>query len=275
MNSLTKIEAVNAAGDVLSLELADYSNGLLLEGVDGLDPVKASLSGSGYAGKDGALFQSSKREIRSLSIFIAFAQNFVTTKAPDLRATLYAYFMPKTAVTIRFYMGEELTVTALCRVEKTSSNMFSRNPGAKIDLVAFDPDFLDLEETSDGYATVEDTDQETIAYQGTTETGFRIDVSVDRELDQITFYLTNPDGTLRSLDVTYDMIAGDILTINTIRGDKRVEILRSGISTPILYAMSVQSSWLELFPGENLIRGYAIGDAILYTVTYTARYGGL
>jgi hypothetical protein len=273
--SLTKIEAVNSAGDILTLELADNSNGLQLEGVDGLDPVKATLTGSGYAGKDGSLFQSAKRESRSLSLFVAFTPDYVTTQVPDLRALLYAYFMPKTAVTLRFFLGEELTVYLNCRVERLSSTPFSRNPGAQIDLLAFDPDFLDVDETSEGFATVEDTTEETIEYPGTVETGFRIDVNVDRTLDQITFYLRNPDGTLKSLDVTYDMIAGDILTINTVRGDKYVQLLRSGVTTPILYAMSVQSNWLELFPGDNLIRGYAIGDPILYTVTYNSRYGGL
>jgi Phage tail protein. len=275
MKTLTKIEAINPAGDILSLELADNSSGLQLEAVDGLDPVKATLTGSGYAGKDGAQFQSAKREIRALSIYLAFVPDYVTTQVPDLRNLLYSFFMPKTAVTLKFFLGEELVVTLACRTETMGSTPFSRNPGAKIDLLAFDPDFLEEEPTAIGGDTVDDSEEDTITYQGTVETGFQFDLNVDRDMDQVTVYLRTPDGTLRSMDVTVDMIAGDILTISTVRGNKYVQLLRSGIATSVLYAMSPQSSWLELFPGDNLIRVYDTGDPVLWTVTYTARYGGL
>jgi hypothetical protein len=79
------------------------------------------------------------------------------------------------------------------------------------------------------------------------------------------------------MDFSASLVAGDIVTISTVRGNKQVTLNRGGTLSSLLYAMSSQSiNWVELIPGgDNVIRFYATGAAIPFDLTYTPRYGGL
>jgi hypothetical protein len=71
------------------------------------------------------------------------------------------------------------------------------------------------------------------------------------------------------------LVAGDVLSINTVTGSKGATLTRAGVESSVLYGISPQSSWLELMPGVNTIRVYATGAAIPLSIEYINRYGGL
>jgi hypothetical protein len=100
-------------------------------------------------------------------------------------------------------------------------------------------------------------------------------LNVNRALSAFTIYHDPPDGTLRQMDFAASLISGDVLTVSTISGNKYANLLRSGVTSSVLYGVSPQSAGPVLQPGDNYIRVYATGAAIPWNIKYTNRYGGL
>jgi len=272
---LTKLEARNPLGSVLTLELDDVSDGLILEDIQGIDPVKATLVASTFANLPGGYYQSSRREPRNIVVVLGLEPDYISTSVQDLRDRLYDYFMPQTVVNLRFYTDEGLTVEIEGHVETFEAPLFTNEPKATISVMCFDPDLAELTATTVSHNTVSDSTNFTIAYDGSIETGIVLQLNVNRSLTQFTIVHQAPDGTTQSFDVQASLVNGDVVTINTIRGSKGATLLRSSTLSSILYGVSPQSVWITLQKGDNLFRVHATGAAIPYTVQYTPRYGGL
>lgn len=272
---LTTVEVRTAQGNLLSLPLSDVTNGLVVENIDGLDPVKATLVSSSFAQMDGAQYQSSRREPRNIKIRLGLAPDYVTDTVRDLRKRLYEYLMPKKLVSLRFIMGNELTVDIAARVESFETPLFTQEPAVDISLLCFDPDFYDPTLITLSGLTTSGSIMTMVDYQGTVETGIVFKLLVNREMSDFTIYHQPPDGTLRSLDFTSALLSGDVVTISTVPGNKYVTRTRAAVATSLLYAISPQSNWTEFLPGDNDIRIYATGAGVPYTIEYTNKYGGL
>lgn len=272
---LSKIEARTSQGSLLTLELADISDGLLLADVEGLDPVKATIVESSFALLDGAQYHSSKREPRDIKLTIELRPDFGLTTVRALRSQLYGFFMPKREIFLRFYLLDGLTVNIAGRVETCEASIFSKDPAVDISIRCFDPDFVDVATQLIEGSTVSDTTETTFTYDGTVEAGIVFVLNLDRTETEFTIYHRPPDGTLRQMDVAASMLSGDVVTISTIPGAKGATLLRSGTTSSILYGVTPQSNWVELDQGTNTLRIYATGAAIPFTVSYMNRYGGL
>lgn len=272
---LNKVEARNSQGSLLTLELDDVSDGLVLEDVEGLDPVKATISSSSFAQQDGTQYHSSRLEDRNIKLTIGLEPDYITTMVRDLRNRLYNYFLPKSEVKLRFYMSEGLVVEIVGRVESCEAALFVKEPQMVISVICFDPNFIDLTPVVVTGSTVSTTTTTTITYKGTEPTGAVFVLNVNRTMTEFAIYHTAPDGSLRIMDIAAALVSGDVVTINTNRGSKGITLTRTGTTSSILYAISPQSVWLSLEHGDNHIRVYAEGAAVPYMLTYMDRYGGL
>lgn len=273
---LETIEVRTTAGALLTLPLEDIEAGYLVLDVQGLDPVRAVVVSSSFAKMDGEQFQSSRRESRNLKLKIALEPDFVLGNTiRELRTGLYSFFMPKSEVSLRLILSDGLEVDIKGRVETFECPLFVKEPEADISIICFDPDFIDLDPVVVTGNTVNDTTETLIDYVGNVETGVELVLNVNRSLSEFTVYHRPADGTVRTLDFEAALVAGDILKISTVAGNKFITRTRAGTTTSLLYGMSPQSNWVELQEGENYIRVYALGAAIPYTITYTTRYGGL
>jgi len=274
--SIDKIEVRNVAGSVLTLFLDDVSDGYILEDVEGLDPVKATLVSSSFANFDGTLFQSAKRESRQLIFKIGLEPyDYATQSVRGLRKALYQWFMTKRLVDLRFFMTDGTTVKILGRVEDFPAPLFAQEPLATITIICNDPDFTELTTDTVSGSTVSTSATFDITYDGTVETGILFTLNVDRTLGEFTIYCTGPDGVVTSLDFQASLVAGDVVKISTVSGNKYATLTRGGTDSSILYAVSPQASWIELDQGVNHMRVYAVGAAIPFTIEYTTRHGGL
>lgn len=272
---LNLIEVRNAQGSLLGLPLDDISNGLVVEEVEGLDPVKATLVSSSFAQLDGEQYQSSKRERRDITLKIGLEPDYETTTVRDLRKRIYEYFMPKTQVTLRFYMSDGLTVEIQGRVESCETALFSAEPTMDISVACFDSDFYEIEPVVYPGNTTSTEFGQVLPYNGTVETGIEFVLNVNRDISEFTIYHNPPDGSLRSLEFSSPLTIDDVLTITTTPGNKSAMVTKSGQDGSVLYGISPQSNWIELLKGDNNIRVYAEGLPIPYTITYTNKYGGL
>lgn len=276
---LTVVEARNRQGALLSLVLNDISDGLVLAKVEGLDPVKATLSSSSNAGADGVQYLSSRREDRNIKLTVELMPDYVTTSVQDLRDRMYDYFMTKSEVNLRFYDSGGRIVEIWGRVETCESDIFSAEPAMVVSIINFDPDFLDLNPTplswTTSSSTTDDAGRLYIPYKGSVETGIELVLHINRALTEFTVYHRPPDNTTRQMDFAASLVAGDTLTISTVSGAKGATLTRAGSDIPILYGISPQANWIELMRGDNYLRVYAVGAGMPYDITYTTRYGGL
>ncbi len=271
---LTLLE-VRGQGGTLSLPLDDSTLGYDVQDIQGLDPVKASLVSSSFAQRDGAQFQSARRDTRNITLQLGLSPDYAIATVRSLRAALYQFFMPKSDISLRFFVDDDLVVDIAGTVESMESAMFTKEPVVNVSIMCWDPDFLESNEIVVSGSTTSGTTDTTIEYTGTVESGFEFTLNVDRTMSGFTIYYQRPDGTSEQMDVEASLIAGDAFTISTLSGNRYAQLTRSGLQSSMLYAVSPFSTWPEFLPGTNLFRVYASGAAVPYTVTYTRRYGGL
>lgn len=272
---LTKVEIRNNQGSLLTFTLEDDSSGFVVQDIDGLGPVKATIISSSFAQQDGVEIHSASREARNILMKIGIEPDYSTSSVRQLRSVLYSFFMTNANVSMRFFMSDGLTVNTLGRVETCEPSLFSQEPAVNISIICGDPDFLGLDPVVVTGNTTSTTTETLLTYAGTTETGVVLVLNVNRTLSEFTFYHRLPSGILRSIDIAASFVSGDVVTLSTITRDKHVTLTRAGTDSSLLYSKAPQSPWFELENGDNHIRVYATGAAIPYSITYTDRYGGL
>ena len=275
---LTKVEAGNAKGDLLEFTMFDDETGYVVKEIEGLDPVAATISSSDYAQQAGGVYQSSHREKRNIVIHLGLDPDFSSETVQQLRKGLYPYFMPGQEVSLKFTNDDGLVASISGRVESCEAPLFVKEPSVDISVICFDPDFIDPESTTESGVSTDGTDGVSLTYSGSVPTGVVFTIEIDRTTSAFTIYHQSPDGTLNSLDLEADLIAGDVVTISTVTGDKYVTLLRDSVATSILYAVPAQTSWITLEPGDNTIYLYSSDTGDLgysYSFEYKQRYGGL
>jgi len=272
---LTKVEVRTPLGMLLSILMDDITDGLVIEDIQGLDPVKATLSSSPHATMPGAQFQASHREPRNILLSLGLEPDYVSQSIRSLRDNLYSFFMPQTEVELRFFSDDAPTMDISAVVETFQVDYFSSEPKAVASLMCFNPDFLAFESVEIEGDTVDDSTEFLVTYEGTVETGFTFVLNVDRVVTEFSIYHRPPDNQVRTLDFAAALEADDIVTIVTVKGSKVVTLTRDSAITSILYAVSPQSNYHQIQPGDNYFRVFAEGDPIPFTIEYTPRYGGL
>lgn len=272
---LTKLEARSTLGSLLSINLIDDNDGFTIQDISGLDPVKAVLVSSSFAQIDGEEFQSARREPRDISIKLGLEPSFLNQTIRDLRTKLYSFFMPKTSVELTFYDDSGLVVHIYGIVESFVSPLFTQEPVADIGIRCYKPDFENLQIVTLNGITVPTSFETPVNYAGTVETGIKFTLSPARALTEFSIYQRPPDGTIRTLQFSTPLLAGDKLVIQTKPGAKYATLTRSTQDSSVLYGVSPYSNWIQLLQGTNYIRVYAEGAGIPYKLEYTAKYGGL
>lgn len=275
---LTRVEARTRQGTLLSLPLEDVLNGYIVEEIEGLGPVKATLVSSSVANEDGEQELSSRREARDIKLKLGLEPDYQTTTVRSLRQRLYSFFMTKRQVFLRFIDDDGLEVDIVGRVETCEPSIFSNEPAMDISVHCYNPDFVVPLPTTLSGMTVEtssEADTTEIEYDGTVDTGIVVTLEVNRTESALTIYNLGPDDVLRQLDFSAPLVAGDKVRISTVAGAKGAILTRAGVESSVLYGVSPQSNWIKLMEGTNRFRVYATGAPIPYTLEYLTRYGGL
>lgn len=272
---ITAVEVRNSQGSLMVLSLLDISNGFVIEEIDGLDPVKATIVSSSFARQDGTQYQAARRENRNIIFKLDYEPDYANTTVRELRQKLYTYFMPKSVVNLRFISDDMPVVEIEGRVEDFSSPLFVAEPKATISILCFDPDFHALTPVNFAGSTTSGTTELQRDYEGSVETGFLFRLMLNRALSQFTIYQRGENNETQSLEFQYPLLNGDILEISTVDGNKGANLIRGGLGSSVLYGISPYASWINLFPGVNNLRIAASGAAIPWTIEYTPKYGGL
>ncbi len=116
------------------------------------------------------------------------------------------------------------------------------------------------------FGSIENLRERNIWYDGDSDTGVIIQIHAIGSAEHITIYNT---GTREQMILDTDklqaltgsgIIAGDEITISTIKGNKYITLLREGVEYNILNIMDKNANWFQLSKGDNIF-------------TYVATYG--
>lgn len=282
---LTAIEVVAPDGvsfDGLVMPVTDATPDELIfvRHVDGIDPVDAEVTSKGYGQVDGDFYIGSR--VGKRNIVLTLGLNDVETALP----ILYAYFMPKSGVTLKFtvdgYPGDPVYISGY--VETAPFPHFSQDPEMQISIICPKPNFWKFEEMVTGVSGDAPTEVE-IEYQGNQITGFdvKLEIPVGGFNGDLFIELNNLEGGVGYRHFLLDnvTIPGEkTVHFNSVQGSKRVESLPIDEDYPnnsLLGTMSNDSFWLTLWPGTNVFRirtpdwdtGYD------WELRYSEQFGGI
>lgn len=280
---ITKIEVKDPQGNTLLLPLQDNSSGLTVRKIEGLDPVKATIVSSAFAQLDGSQQQGARRENRNIVMTVGMEPYSGGTTVSALRAQLYAYLLPKSFVTLRFFADGASTPYAVIdgQVESFEAPLFVKDPEVNVSIISFDPAFSAPSATDivAGWNSVNvGAAGAALTYPGTIEVGAQIVLNVNRTLSAFSIINVRAGLPDARFDATLALASGDKVVVNGVARNKYVtRAVGVGAPASILYAATNTSKFPTLYPGLNTLRveHTASGAGVPFEIHYTAKYGGL
>lgn len=300
------VTVTNYLGESLTLELKNpWDVGIAITKIEGLGPVKADINSTEISSGDGARFNSARISTRNI-VF-----TFRLLEAPtveDSRQKTYKYFPIKTNVTLLFETDNRLCqITGY--VESNKPNIFSEEEDTQISIICPNPYFISMsnggmntvvffgdepvfefpfsnESLTDPliiFGNIRLRQEEIVTYDGDSEVGFIIKMHALGEVRQITIYNTKTRETMKiDTDILNEItgsgiVAGDEITISTIKGDKHITLLRDGKEINILNALGKDVDWFQLAKGDNrfaYICEYG-AENLEFSINYQTLYEGV
>ena len=281
---LTEVKAYSSwqsAPALLLDEMGQAETDLIqVRNIEGLNPVKASISGSPMAVVDGTSFTGASVLSRNIVLTLGLNPNWQTWSFEALRRLLYAYFTPKSLVRLRFSSDDMPDVQIEGYVEDVSVNQFSKDPEFNVSILCPDPHFITVTpEVITGETIHEMGTFETIQYDGNVPAGILVEVVYvsGAEPEEIAIQIGDP--AITHFMVEASVSATKYFQMSSVPMNKFVQNVDLSIGTIInlLDHIHIQqgSSWPTLEPGENHF--HVITDAGVqdFTLTYYERFGGL
>ena len=303
---IKSVTVTNYLGESLLLELSNpWEVGIAITKIEGLGPVKASINSTEISSGDGARFNSARIGARNI-VF-----TFRLLEAPtveDSRQKTYKYFPVKTNVTLLFETDNRLCqITGY--VESNKPNIFSEEEDTQISIICPNPYFISMENGGMNsvvffgsepafefpfsnesltdpliiFGNIKLRQEEVVLYDGDSQVGFTIKMHALGEVRQITIYNTKTresmkiDTNILSEITGSGIVAGDEITISTIKGDKHVTLLRDGEEINILNALGKDVDWFQLAKGDNIF-AYSCeygAENLEFSINYQTLYEGV
>lgn len=251
----------NEYGDVLMLTgNPDYD----VLSVSGLNPAPAEINTTPVSGIDGTRYNSARIGQRNIVIRLN-----INGDIEDRRIELYRYFRVKHTVRV-YYKNEHVDVYIDGYIETFENDFFTILQQPQISIICPDPYFKSMSETEIDFENVTAlfTFPFAIAAEGipfsslneissryfnagNVEAGGIITFTALADGVKNPIFYNNTNSTFFGVDIT--MQNGDVIEINTQRGEKSVKLTRSGVTTSIVGDRTSGSTWIVFEPGENEI----------------------
>ena len=282
--SLQKVIFLTDRGESLEVPLRNPQNGLYIDDITGLDPVKAEITSSTFGNVDGEQYQASRRGKRNIVVKLGFAPDYLTTTVYSLRQHLYSLFMPKSQINLRFFLSEGLVLYITGIIEDFDAPIFTQEPTATLSILCFDPDFSTSTRIVGGNTlhplSSNDESSCEINYVGSSPTGFLYRQIFSSVVPvNLTLTVSNNVAGASSINIeNYEFEETDELQISTIPGSRGVWVVRNSVRESILDNVDIESVYSAWYYGINKFRVVTNLEeyyAIPFVVTYLTKYGGL
>ena len=255
-----ELKVENMLGDVIALTQRESEYQVI--GIDGLNPPNAVINSSAVVGVDGSKFQSSKLTERNLVITIR-----INGDVERNRLNLYRYFKAKRRHKI-YYRNGSRNVFIEGYVESIANNLFTSDQTMQVSIVCHEPYWKSIDEIHSDISVILSAFKFPFAISdpipfsthrkerilnilndGESDTGVVISVTATGSVSDPRIY-NERTGEFFGFDL--DMVEGDLVTINTNRGEKSIILTRDGVDYNIITNVSRDSTWLSLEMGDNL-----------------------
>jgi hypothetical protein len=273
---LTKLQAFSSWKSVPTILLDpdghEESDLLQIRNIDGLDPIKATVSTSPFGSIDGTSFTGSRVDNRNIVLTVHPNPDWHDWTNESLRKLLYRYFMPKSLTRLVFYSDDISPVEIFGYVENLEANPFAKDLEYQVSIICPDPYFTAVNPT---VLTGVSGSWSTITYTGDVDTGFTLTIS--RAQDPNPSYIEiNIEGAIFWVNpATVD--TSKFFSMNSIPGQKFVRNVSTpgGLITNLLSEVVAGSPWPRLVPGDNSFLVNTDTHNEDWELTYYERYGGL
>ena len=302
---IKSITVTNYLGDSIKMELArPEKSGFIVYSVTGLGPGKASINTTEVSTNDGGIFNSARLPARNIVIGLKYMWQ---GSIEEVRHRSYKYFPLKKKVKLTI---ETDTRTAFIEgyVESNEPNIFSKSEGSDISIVCPNPLFYSTEEDNSEVvfsgiepafefpfsnesllepllemSIMHNTIEQVVTYDGDADIGVTITISAIDTASNITIYNTGTREIMR-IDTTKleaitgsGIIAGDTITICTVKGRKSITLLRAGKTTNILNCLNRDADWFSLAKGDNVFTYTAENGAsnLMFKINHQVVYEGV
>lgn len=233
----------NEAGD--KIDMTATANQYMTSQIEGLSPPPGTISTSSYAGMDGSYLNNAFIEKRNyvetceVNNFEELTSGQISILCPDI------YWYSTTSV-MAYYSQITGAFTFPFPTES--------NP---------EPFPLGKYNTQNIMEIVNDGD----------ETGFTLQIEAIADVRSPTLYNADTDEYLQ---ITGDILAGDIITMTTKTGHKTVTLDHGGVKSNIISRLVSGSTWLTLREGKNrfYLRGTGLQN-LRVTIIHTNAYLGV
>mgnify|MGYP006331074111 CR=1 FL=1 len=271
----------NERSEQLRLTLSNpLETGFMVANVDGLGPGKATINTTPMATNDGALFNSSRINERTITI------TFIYLPVPtveDVRQLSYKYFPLNRKIKL-IVETDNRTAEIDGYVESNEPVIFSKQEGATISIRCPNPFFylygklgtnvtvfygvnalFQFPFSNEGLdpvielGAIQEKRSQNIYYAGDSEVGMKIIMHALGEVGDVIIYKVEtreqmriPMARLEALTGS-PLVEGDVVTINTNKGEKGAWLEREGKTINILNCLDKNTDWLTLLKGDNLL----------------------
>ena len=282
---IKKVRVTNYLGESITLELARPElSGFLVRKIDGLGPAKSDINTTQIATMDGGKFNGAIMGTRNIVLDLIFLDN---PTIEDTRQLSYKYFPSKKEIKIDVFTDNR-EAEAIGYVESNEPEIFSESgsdmEGTSISIICPDPYLYSIKGEGDvktifyGATPLfefpfennsltekliefgeihKGTRVGVIYYEGDIETGFLIEIHAIGPVSGLKIYnidtreiIEIDDAELKRVTGS-GIIAGDSIFISSTRGNRYVHLLRAGVETNILNAVTFPVKWFYLRKGEN------------------------
>lgn len=292
------VKVTNYLGDELLIDPFDpESSGFLLTNLKGVTPEKADINFTDITTQDGGLYNSARISTRNITMALLY---FPKPTIEATRLLSYKYFPVKKEVKLEFTTDtRKAEITGY--VESNEVNIYTKSEYSAISIICPDPYFYSTSDDTEIdvtfsnvlpafrfripkysdttlkpleiparkliFSKMKNENNKLIEYTGDAEVGMEIILRASGEIGDFTIYniYTQESMTISSsklADLTgSSLISGDIVTIYTYRGNKKIELLRTGVTINILNCLGKNANWLQLRKGDNVFSFSATSGA--------------
>ena len=258
---MPKVWLENSSGEII--QLTGNESVYQLFQVDGTNPPMANVNLALTAGKDGATFNSSKLNTRTLVLYVKINGN-----REQNRLRLNNFARVKEWCKVR-YANNSLDVYIEGIVETVEYTPFTMREMAQISIICPDPYFKSMDEIladssntlpkftfpftieeDDPVVISELMDSEGIIINNTSDatTGALISITFNSGASSVELRNTTTGADIK---LTYTFQTGDIVEINTNTGSKTIKLIRGGVVSNLMSAFDKGGTFPQLASGVN------------------------
>lgn len=263
------LTVTNYLNESLELELRyPEKSGFAVTNIEGLGPSKGTINTSELATMDGSVYNSGRVASRNIVLTLKF---MFSPTIEEVRLKSYKYFPVNKKIKL-VVKTDNRELYTYGYVESNTPTMFSNFVGTQISIICPDAylyseelvvtlfsgaealfefpfENASLSENLLEMSSLATYTMKNIYYEGTVATGILIYIHAVGPISNISIYNSI---TTKQMHLNIDLVAGDDVTISTVKGDKYISLLRDGVTYNILNYLESGVDWLQLNPGDNV-----------------------